>query len=66
DDLNRDLSDVCSVLSSCAPPRPRLWRRQESIVEMRRRLLARRFVKALTQGQSSVRPIEMQAHDPVR
>lgn len=33
---------------------------------MRRKLLVQRFVMALTSGQSSVRPIEMQAHDPVR
>ena len=33
---------------------------------MRRKLLVQRFVMALTQGKSSVRPIEMQAHDPVR
>ncbi|CAM9239277.1 unnamed protein product [Ascophyllum nodosum] len=39
---------------------------QESIVNMRRKLLVQRFVMALTQGKSSVRPIEMQAHDPVR
>lgn len=39
---------------------------QESIVNMRRKLLVQRFVMALTSGQSSVRPIEMQAHDPVR
>lgn len=39
---------------------------QESIINMRRKLLVQRFVMALTQGKSSVRPIEMQAHDPVR
>lgn len=35
-------------------------------MNMRRKLLVQRFVMALTSGQSSVRPIEMQAHDPVR
>ncbi len=60
-----------SSLSLC--PRPRLTplpssslAAQESIVNMRRKLLVQRFVMALTSGQSSVRPIEMQAHDPVR
>ncbi|CAN0352270.1 unnamed protein product, partial [Discosporangium mesarthrocarpum] len=36
------------------------------MIGMRRKLLVQRFVMALTQGASSARPIEMQAHDPVR
>ncbi|CAM9217699.1 unnamed protein product [Phaeothamnion confervicola] len=41
---------------------------QESILATRRKLLLQRFVAALTQGSSQrqVRPIEIQAHDPVR